>query len=330
MGGMSNAGWYPDPGGAPGMLRYWDGTAWSPTVMPAPASASGPAGTGSYASPGSAPLGATGGVPFGARPAPAASGPILSDGSTYRPVATRDLGRRSRGWGWWLLIGAVLVALFLGGQQLLRGGLPGVPGLPGAGNTGAAGNPTSRPCPVPNANQGTAPPVSVSGGRVHAGSLSYPQLGSPWGEPEGEPRLTFARAALTQNVVVEPNYNGLNSWVASVLIGDLVSGDGNFSSKAGAEMVARCAVATFYSDALVNRDDKVSKAMTVDGKPAWMLETHLTFDIPRLQVKGETAIFVIVETGANASGIYYASIPDSRPELLTTARQLVNQLQVDA
>ena len=32
MGRMSRAGWYPDPGGAPGMYRYWDGTAWSPTL----------------------------------------------------------------------------------------------------------------------------------------------------------------------------------------------------------------------------------------------------------------------------------------------------------
>ncbi|WP_084635077.1 DUF2510 domain-containing protein [Propionicicella superfundia] len=29
---MSQPGWYPDPGGAPGQFRYWDGTTWSPIV----------------------------------------------------------------------------------------------------------------------------------------------------------------------------------------------------------------------------------------------------------------------------------------------------------
>jgi hypothetical protein len=26
---MAQPGWFPDPGGQPGMYRYWDGTAWT-------------------------------------------------------------------------------------------------------------------------------------------------------------------------------------------------------------------------------------------------------------------------------------------------------------
>ncbi|MFZ1412404.1 MAG: DUF2510 domain-containing protein, partial [Micropruina sp.] len=33
---MSNAGWYPDPGGQPGMYRYWTGSSWSAAVTPNP------------------------------------------------------------------------------------------------------------------------------------------------------------------------------------------------------------------------------------------------------------------------------------------------------
>lgn len=44
---------------------------------------------------------------------------------------------------------------------------------------------------------------------------------------------------------------------------------------------------SFYSDAVVQRADKVSKATKVSGYDAWLLETHLTFDIPGLDVKGE-------------------------------------------
>ena len=43
---------------------------------------------------------------------------------------------------------------------------------------------------------------------------------------------------------------------------------------------------------------------------------HLTFEIPGLQETGETAIIMIVATAPESSSIYYASIPDSRPDLL--------------
>lgn len=33
---MSNAGWYPDPGGQPGLYRYWTGTAWTTAVTTNP------------------------------------------------------------------------------------------------------------------------------------------------------------------------------------------------------------------------------------------------------------------------------------------------------
>ena len=57
---------------------------------------------------------------------------------------------------------------------------------------------------------------------------------------------------------------------------------------------------------------------------------HLTFEIPGLQETGETAIIMIVATAPESSSIYYASIPDSRPDLLQTARQIQGQLRVEA
>ena len=32
----SSAGWYPDPGGQPGLYRYWTGTAWTAAVTANP------------------------------------------------------------------------------------------------------------------------------------------------------------------------------------------------------------------------------------------------------------------------------------------------------
>ena len=45
------------------------------------------------------------------------------------------------------------------------------------------------------------------------------------------------------------------------------------------------------------------------------MESQLTFDIAGLKTKGELLIVAIVSAG-NRSGLYYASIPDTVPELV--------------
>ena len=58
------------------------------------------------------------------------------------------------------------------------------------------------------------------------------------------------------------------------------------------------------------------------------MESQLTFDIPGLEAKGEYLIVAIVSAG-NRSGLYYATIPDTLPELVQPARDTLAQLQVD-
>ena len=87
----------------------------------------------------------------------------------------------------------------------------------------------------------------------------------------------------------------------------------------------------FYDDAEVVRADKVNKATKVDGKDAWLVETHLAFDIPNLKAKGELAIILIVATKAESSSIFYASIPDNAdPQLVSDARSAMADLRVEA
>ena len=156
-------------------------------------------------------------------------------------------------------------------------------------------------------------------------------LGDPWGSVQGDNRVPFGRDVAEQIVMVEPNYDGLGAnWVASVLVGELVAGDGFFSPQEGSQIVMKCVVGEFYGDAVVQRDDKVSKATTVDGHDAWLVESHLSFDIAGLQTKGELAIVVIVDTGADSASLYYASIPDTVPELVDDARSVLKQLTVDS
>ncbi len=299
------------------MYRFWDGTMWSPVVSSTP----GPQGV----APGTQPMAAhqpsTGASPLLSR-TPAANPYAGASGFTPYPGPTKPTASIWRSVGWLLAVFVVVGALVFGGLQLLRGF--GVDPL----NPTAPSNPTVNPCPTASM-PAVSPASHPNDGRVHGGKLSYPQLGSPWSAPEVEQRLPFGVDATVQTVTVEPNYDGSHSWVASVLVAELVAGDGFFSPKEATELITKCSMSEFYSDAVVQRTDVSSKAVTVDGHDAWVIETHLAFDIPGLKVKGETAIFEVVKISDASSSVYYASIPDSVPELLTVARQVQDQLKVD-
>ncbi len=347
----SSAGWYPDPGGQVGLFRYWTGTAWTAAVTSNPQATPPPAGAGEPQG-----FGPSGGLPGGGLAGGSGyqGGAGYQGGTGYQGGAGYQGGtgnQRSQGApgypqggpaygagaqtsrkavvGWWVAAGAALVVVVLViwflAPGAVRSAIPGIPAEP-------SGTASANICPKPEATASATAPAQANDGRVHGGKISYPMLDEPWGEVTGDNRVPFGRDVASQTVVQEANYNGEgNSWVSSVLVGELVAGDGFFSPKEGSEIVMKCVVGEFYGDAVVARTDTTSKEITVDGNDAWYLESHLTFDIPNLITKGETAIVVIVDTGADSSSLYYASIPDTAdPALMTDARDLVGKLTVDA
>jgi hypothetical protein len=283
------------------MYRYWDGRSWSAAVSPHPGAPSpaGPIGGSSKQSqPGTPPLGVQ---PYG------------SGGQV--PIQPN----RRRGSLWLIGIVAVLVVLVIVGVLVIRRVVPEV-GQP----TTPTGRASSEVCPKP---QSRSPDPQPNDGRVHAGKLSYPTLGPPWSSPAPEDRVAFGRGVLLQSVEIERS--GTQSWLAAVLLGALVAGDGFFTPKDGAAIVVKCVAGTFYGDSVVTRDDKVNKAMKVDGHDAWIVESQLGFDVPGIKAKSERLIVVIVDTGGDA-GLFYASIPENAPELVQPARDALAGLRVDS
>jgi hypothetical protein len=199
------------------------------------------------------------------------------------------------------------------------GGITGVPGGQGSQDV----------CPkVTTDSTSPTPSSSPPDGRVHGGPVSYPLLGSPWSAPTGDQRVPFGSDVQEQTVTVEENYQPSSNWVASVLVGELQAGDGFFTPEQGSQIVVKCILGKFYDDNPVTSDVKVNQAATIDGHEAWLVESQLSFDIKGLETKGELLIVAIVSDGAT-SGLYYASIPDTRPDLVQPARDALAQLKVD-
>ncbi|MDN5762308.1 MAG: DUF2510 domain-containing protein [Microlunatus sp.] len=115
---MSAPGWYPDPGGQPGLHRYWDGHSWTNQLSSQPAPAAG------------------GTTPLGAPPNP-----------------THTVPSQRSGRGWLIALIAVAVAVVVVVVLAVRGlssAMGGVPGLPG-------GDPSADVCPKPETSSTPAP-----------------------------------------------------------------------------------------------------------------------------------------------------------------------------
>jgi len=318
----AKAGWYPDPGGGQGLYRYWDGKAWSAATSPNPGAPPPIANLSGLGQPGSgAPLGQTGqpGQPgLGAPGVPGGYG----SGSPNAYANYQQVANKKSPVGWWIAGIALVVAIVVIAVIAIRAvaGGTNVTTPPGGGPV------TQDTCP-PQRTETPQPEADPNDGRVHGGPLSYPTLPAPWGPPLPDIRVPFGTDVLSQAVMVEPNYAPNSNWVASVLVGELQAGDGFFTPEQGSQIVVKCILGVFYGNAEVKSDVQKNEATTIDGHEAWIVESQLSFDIPNLKTKGELLIVVIVSAGAR-SGLYYASIPDTTPELVKPARDLIGQLKV--
>jgi hypothetical protein len=316
----ANPGWYPDPGGGQGLYRYWDGKAWTAAISANPSAP--PPSQGLVAS--DTPQ--QGGQPYGQGGQPAqGQSPYGQDhGSAYANF--QQLEKKKSPIGWWIAGAALVIIIIVLAVIAIRAVIGGETGTT---SSGPVTQPSQDACPPQNTASsvpGTTPPAD---GRVHGGPVSYPQLGSPWGPPQGESRVPFGNDVRTQMVLVEQNYDGSGTnWVAQILVGELHAGDGFFTPEQGSQIVVKCILGAFYGDNPVNSNVKVNERTTIDGHEAWLVESQLNFDIAGLETKGELIIVAIVSAG-NKSGLYYATIPDTTPELVQPARDALKQLQVD-
>ncbi len=297
---MSMEGWYPDPAGTPGLYRYWDGATWSAVTTADPRQPPPTAGS-------DAPRPPTGRV----RPA------LLV--------------------GVLLVVAIVIVAVALGVRA--RPLQPNTDPPPTSTVTGwDDSSPTPTPgAPTPPVSGGPPPPLvpcpqAASPGRaehpvddrVYGGNLSFPRVDSFAAEVP-EPRLSFASDVTQQYQPVNNN----PGWIAQLAVGRLAGADGFVHGPRNtAESVLNCIVtSSLYEleDHAIRRDLR-SAAITVSGRPGWLVEANISVAKAGLPFDGDHVIVVVVGDG-NDFGLFFGAVPIGNEDLATVMNTTVDELR---
>jgi Protein of unknown function (DUF2510) len=280
-------GWHPDPGGARGRFRYWDGSAWSAETTDDPRRP--PPGT------------------------PPAGPPRRSRG---RVVAAVVAG----------LVALVLLAL-LGRSLLANLGPITVDPSPPptvVGNdsspsptptpTPSSPSPSPTPFPTPRTSAALVPcPLGLPGlraphptdGRVYGGNLSF--AAEPTFRPAAEePRMTFAFDVAQQVLPV----NATPDWIAQLAVGQLRAESGFVhDTRNTAESLVQCLLSgSMYSPYAPTRADRRSEPATVSGRAAWLVEVDVSVAEPGLPFPGDRVVVVVVPDGIDW-GFFFGAAP---------------------
>lgn len=286
-------GWYPDPDGAPRMVRWWSGEVWSDVATPA--------GPGLV-------VGTMPGVPTRlADPVPPGPGPQENGPDSRTPWVV----------GLTLLVLAVVVV-----TAVLVGTSGDRDPTPAAGPSG----PTfSLPAP---ADPPEFPPGTV---RVvdEAAGISYPHLGNGWFEydlaPKAETTSTAGQYFVTQD---DPPSGGV--YLAECTSGPIADGfgwTGPESLRSTALAIAASERALYYpspNEQRVLRDE----ALTVDGHDAHLFEFQLSWEVPGYEATGERAAVLLVDVGRPVPALLFLSIPNTHAELYGTIDRVVDGVEV--
>jgi len=280
------AGWYPDPDGAPGMVRWWSGTAWSDVTTPA-----GP--------------GVSVGRAFEPTPvrAPSASSSWDTWGSPEPAPPRRRASRRTA-----LLagIGGLGVVLLLVLIAVLTGGNAAAPADDDAPPVAAPADPTS-----------TFPPGTV---RIidEAAGISYPFLGDGWFEWDRGAQIETTETAGQYFVTQEDLPDGFEEFIAQCTSGPLAEGygwDGGTGTLQGTTQAVADSVRALHYPGPNEREVRRDEAVTIDGASAWIYQFDLSWDVEGYDASGERAALLLIDVGRPAPALLYLSIPNTHAEL---------------
>jgi len=296
-------GWYPDPDGGAGLVRWWSGSAWSDVTTPA-----GP------------------GVTVGRSFEPAGQ-------MTTEPTQTWDSWgtpgpakpQRTPSTGLLVALGGLALALVL----LLVAVL--------IGTSGGTGDDDPAPQAAPVAPGDPFPPGTVRIFDREAG-ISYPYLGNGWFEwdrTQGQAAETTSTAG--QYFVTQDDAPGTvpggsaGDFIAQCTSGPLAAGygwGGGTGTLQGTVQAVADQVRARYYPRPNEREVLRSEARTVDGAEAWLYEFDLSWDVAGYDASGERAALLLIDVGRPAPALLYLSIPNTHAELYGTIDRVLDDVDV--
>ena len=290
MSGQSSApaGWYPDPDGAPGTVRWWDGAGWSDVTTSA--------------------------GPGVAVQVPAVQAPVVEAPAEPAGPSRPDPDRSPRRTAW--VVGLSVLGLVL---VVLIGSLVGRPsGLDDDRSGAAAPAPTGSPFPP-----GTVRIVDEAAGIAYPylgeGWSEYDL------EPMAETTSVAGQYLVTQPVT--PGGGPFIAQCTSGPLSPLFGYAGPGSLQPTVAEVARSVRVNYYprpNEQEVLRDE----ARTVDGAPAHLLEFDLSWDADGFDATGERAALLLVDVGRSVPALLYISVPNTHAELYGVIDQVVDAVDV--
>ncbi len=291
-GPTTTPGWYPDPDGAPGLVRWWNGISWSDVATPA--------------GPGVA-VQQPAGHPYSAAHSavPSAVPPPAESSAAGRAGLYAGIGVLG-------LVLVVLVGLLVAGSS---------------GDSDAVADPqTSVAVPPPSGP--TFPPGTV---RIidEAAGISYPFLGDGWYEWDLGGQYEISSISGQYFTTQETVPDG-GSFIAQCTSGPLAEGFGwaGPPSLAGTvAAVAESAIANYYPGP-TEREVLRDEGRTVDGRPAHLYEFNLSWDRPGYDASGERAALLLVDVGRPTPALLYISIPNTHAELYGVIDRVLEAVEV--
>ena len=269
---MSSPGWYPDPAGAPGRFRYWDGSAWGETTTSDPGREQPPAPSRSRGS------GSKGG---------------------WAPIIIAA-------------VIVVLVALFLWmllGDRVSPNPTPAPPDTNSAAPTVSGWDETSRPTPPPTElGDLVACPYSTNndksrqyGDRLVGGGLTVDRI-SGW--QDDVMFLDWVTDFHVQTDQVRPG------WISNIGVGQVNAEDGFTDPGTAARQTIECFSTTSYYAYFTHRVDLVNEATTVDGHYAWHMKSEIHIDSPAMpEIEGDVVdVYVVDISDPERMGIFISSV----------------------
>lgn len=307
---MTNAGWYPDPAGAPDTYRYWDGQAWSQMTTSTPPGGSAPQ---QPQQPPQAPQPPPPGPPsyqpqqpYGAVP-PVAPPPAGGYGQPqWSPGPQPGGGGKGKTVG--IVVAAVLVLLLIGvggffGVRALSGDDDGDADKKADDDTSETTEPTE---PTDDGSSTVAPTgVQCTGGQptpakdpganppsIAGGGLTIPVAKGYQVDARLSKSHAFAEQILVQYKLVE------KSWISEFAVGGLLKSNGFEDLADTAEIIMQCLTSSdqIY-DGFTSRKDLKNEEITVDGKPAHRITAEIRVDNPDVQAEGDVTTVAVVDTG---------------------------------